>query len=187
MNATTLQKLIEDESIRQCGHEERKGKLSMSWLHLPEGEILQRVRTGCQMDDQTKLKLFQGTWAEEGMINRLMPAIYGETFKKVFNVEISAFDSRLTGHIDFILDAETIVEYKCIGTREKFDKQKAQGKVPFKVFSQVQSYLLWGKYKKAFVVYECRDDGTIWVTEMPPHLNRQHELMEIAMRILSKI
>lgn len=201
MNIAELERLITEETVRRCGHEERKGKLSMSWLHLPDQEILNRYRNGCAMSVEQKRKLYQGTHAEDGMFERLLPywtevmgipvfttgSVVPALAERVRNVLVSAYDGRLTGHIDFVISKDEFIEYKTIAAKAGFEAQRQQNRVSFKTSCQCQSYLLWGRFEKCLVVTECLESGDLWIVEIRPHESHQTLLREKVERLLGKI
>jgi hypothetical protein len=155
----------------------------MSNLHLRVEEILERYHP----DAEQKLKLFQGTQSEIGMRGRLeivckkLALAWGEP--RV----LSAYGGRLTGHTDGDIDSDTVVEIKTVPNAEIISRMKSDGKVPFKVFSQVNAYMLWGPYKRALVIYETRNEGRLWLVEVLPNNRVQAELQAKAESVLAQI
>ncbi len=176
LSANELHKLLDEETYRQCGHEERKGQLSMSWLHLPEEEIIDKVLNGCAMDDRSKLKLYQGTYAERGIRERLSSLLNSTSLLCTQPKVLTAYDGRLTGHTDGSID-DALVEIKSVPDEYALAQTRSKGKLPFKVFCQINAYMLWGKYKRAFVIYESREEGLHWVSEHYPNNNCQRDLI----------
>ena len=187
MNSNELQRLIVKETIRVCGHQERQGELHMSCLHLPDELIIKYIREGNKQEEKSKSKLFQGTWAEEGMTGRLYNIFHPDGTVKASNLEINAYGGRLIGHIDFLMDVDVFVEYMSFGTPEKLMIQKNTGKIPRKKYCQIQSYLLWGKFDKAFFIGEDRDEGELWVKEIYPDHKFQSELKAKVERLLPEL
>lgn len=187
MNAQELQQLLIAETVRQCGHELRQGQLSMSWLHLPQDIIIDQFRRGHYQLDEVKLKLYQGTWAEKGLLARLEGLSHCSNLKYEGPRVLKAFDGRLTGHVDAVINDIEFVEYKTVPTNEILAQVKVHERPPFKVFSQVQSYLKWGEFKKGYVIYESREGGAPWVTEIYPNPTRFRALDKIVIDVLHRI
>lgn len=159
----------------------------MSNLYLPVEQILERYRNGYNPDADQKLKLFQGTQSERGMRGRL------EIVCKKLGLEwgeprvLSAYGGRLTGHTDGDIDGETVVEIKTVPDVEILHRMKSDGRVPFKVFSQVNAYMLWGPFKRALVIYETRNEGFLWLVEVLPNNRVQAELQAKVESVLAQI
>lgn len=185
MTTQTFHMLLVEETVRQCGHQERKGVLSMSSLLEKDEVIIDRFRNGHDVDTLTKLKFYHGSHAEEGMRTRLI-ALFEQTGKLECGTTLVAYDGRLTGHVDFIIDG-IVVEYKTVPTVEILDRMREQNNLPRRVFYQVQAYLLWGKFPKAFVVYESRAGGFPWVIEVLPDGNIRAELRAKADRLITAL
>ncbi len=185
-SAVLKDKLV-DETVRLCGHEERKGQLSMSWLHLPIETIVDQVRNGHHQDDCTKLKLYQGTHAEKGMRERLNLVCQVNNWSWGPPEVLTAYEGRLTGHTDGSING-CLMEIKTVPDVEALAQIKATGKVPFKVFSQMNAYLLWGKFDEtAFAIYETRKEGEIWVLRVTANPRVQDELQQKAEQVLAII
>ena len=159
----------------------------MSNLHLRIEEILERYRNGYHPDEEQKLKLFQGTQSEIGMRGRL------EIVCKKLGLAwgdprvLSAYGGRLTGHTDGDIDGDTVIEIKTVPDVAILNKMKGGDRVPFKVFSQVNAYMLWGPYERALVIYETRNEGLLWLVEVLPNNRVQAELQAKAEEVLKRI
>ena len=196
---TRLRELLDAETIRQCGHEERKGQLSMSWLHLPVDVIVDQVRKGCHFDDATKLKLYQGTHAEIGLRTRLSTLFSQDNIASRDSIVwkppqvIEAYDGKLTGHIDGYIESagkfndETLIEFKTVPDLTALAEIRRTRMVPRKVFHQVNAYMLWGDFVNCFVVYETRYEGEHEVLEIHPSHRLQEELKTKVERVLSML
>ncbi len=181
-----LQEDLVDETILECGHEERVGQLSMSSLYLPLEEILDRIRNGCAQTRENKLKLYQGKHAERGMRERLRALALRRGLLFEEPRVLNALDGRLTGHTDCGIGG-AVVEIKTVPDADVLSKMRARAVVPYRVRCQVNAYMKWGPYPKALVVYETRCEGLIWVTELLPDLFLQSDLEKKALTVLGKI
>ena len=146
-------------------------------------EILNRVRNGCSQDDESKLKLFQGTQSEIAMRGRLEIVCKKLGLRWGDPATLTAYEGRLTGHTDGSIDG-TVVEIKTVPNAEILANMITRGKVPYKVFSQVSAYCLWGGYVKGLVIYETRAEGRLWITEVFPGRRIQDELKQTAEEVL---
>ena len=175
LRADKLHTMLDQETAVQSGHEERRGILSMSHLHLSDAEILQQFRDGVQMDGRQKLKLYLGSLCERGIRERLKAICAAGAGVWTDPKEIKAFGGRLTGHIDGAID-RTLVEIKTVPTVKVLDEMKLRPTIPFKVESQINSYMLWGYYERTLLIYEERESGTHWITEHFPNKHLQRDL-----------
>jgi hypothetical protein len=167
--------MLDQETAVQSGHEERRGILSMSHLHLSDAEIVQQFRDGVQMDGHQKLKLYLGTLCERGIRERLEAICAAGAGVWTKPKEIRAFNGRLTGHIDGAID-KTLVEIKTVPTVKALEEMKLRSTIPYKVESQINSYMLWGPYERTLLIYEERETGTHWITEHFPNKHLQRDL-----------
>ena len=70
---------------------------------------------------------------------------------------------------------------------EILNRMKSDGRVPFKVFAQVNAYCLWGPYERGLVIYETRSEGALWLVEVFPSAKIQAELKAKAEQVLKQI
>lgn len=180
--------LLKAETAKRCGHEERKGQLSMSWLSLSDQEILARMKNGHTVDTETKLKLHKGTMAENDLRDRIIAVSESEVGRKIGRWgpprTLVAYDGRLLGHTDGEIDS-TLIEVKTVPDRAVLEKIKQLPILPFKVRAQTNAYMFWGRYRDALVVYETRVEGDLWPVGVRPDLELQRELRKKAERILA--
>ena len=183
MNLPQLELVLKAVTADLCGHQGRQGQLSMSWLSLPVDEIVDRVRNGHVVDPENKLKLFQGTQSEIALRGRLEIVCKKLGLPWGDPETLSAYDGRLTGHTDGSIDGH-VVEIKTVPNVDILNRLKSDGRVPFKVFSQVSAYMLWGSHKRAVVIYETRAEGALWFCECLPNKRVEGELKEKAEKVL---
>lgn len=186
IKAETLQDLLDKETALQCGHEERVGIFSMSQLYLSEQDLLQKIKDGTQMNDRQKLKLYLGTHCEKGIRERL-EAICSKGFGLWSPPRlITAFNGRLTGHIDGAID-KILVEVKTVPNEAVLSEMRSRKTIPFKVVAQFNSYMLWGPFEGTLLIYEERENGTHWITYHYPNKSLQRDLDFKAQYILKAL
>lgn len=186
MNIPQLELTLKAVTAEHCVHEERKGVLGMSNLYLPIDEILQRYKFGYHPDNEQKLKLFQGTQSEIAMRGRLMIVCKNLGLQWEEPEVLFAYEGRLTGHTDGSVN-DHVLEIKTVPNAEILNDIKKSGRVPYKVFCQVNSYMLWGMKKKALVIYETRNEGQLCLVEVLPSEKLQAELKAKAEKVLSLV
>lgn len=170
-----LREMLDKETVLQCGHEERVGTLSMSWLDLSDEEILQRVKGDVQTDDRQKLKLYLGTLLKRGIRERLEKVCARGAVAWTPPRLITAFDGKLTGHIDGAID-KVVVKIKTVPNEKILSEIKCRGKIPSKIECEINAFMLWGTFERAIVIYEERESGTHWLTERFPNKHMQRDL-----------
>jgi hypothetical protein len=158
----------------------------MSWLHLPDEEILRRVREGCYAADVDKMKLYQGTNSERSLRERIEAICRQKNLRWTPPRVLSAYDGLLTGHTDGELEG-ILVEIKTVPDALILEKIIEHGRVPFKVYSQMNAYMLWGNYKRGLCIYEERTTGTLYVFEVYVNTGIQKGLKEKAERIIHQL
>ena len=181
-----LELMMLAETAAQSGHEERKGRLSMSWLWMDEQEIIMRIQAGCTATQTEKQKLYLGTLCERGIRERLRALCEHAGWQYREGGLLTAYDGKLTGHPDCFVN-DVLIEIKTLQCVEHLEGLKAKGRVPFKVYAQMNAYMLWGKYERGICMYEERATGAQWLVEIYPSRKMQEDLKAKAERILSAI
>lgn len=185
-NLQNLELMMLAETAAQSGHEQRKGQLSMSWLWMNDEEIVRRIQAGCTATQTEKQKLYLGTLCERGIRERLEALCKSADWHYREGGLITAYDGKLTGHPDCFIN-DTLIEIKTLQCIEHLDSLKVKGRVPFKVYAQMNAYMLWGKYEQGICLYEERATGAQWLTEIHPSRKVQDELKAKAEKILSAV
>ncbi len=162
-----LELLMRAETARMCGHEERQGELHMSMLYKEEWDILALLRNGWHATEEEKQKLFQGTWSEQGILNRLRGVCEKEGWTLQTGVKLEAFGGMVIGHPDAVINGHVLVEIKTVPNVDAMEKTLRDNKVPFKVFGQMQAYMFYGKYVTGIAIYEERATGLERIVEVP--------------------
>lgn len=182
----TLHSALDQETALQSGHEERVGIFSMSSLYLSDQDILELIRSGVGMSEHQRLKLYLGTHSEKGIRERL-EAVCRKGFGTWTPPRlITAFNGRLTGHIDGAID-KALVEIKTVPNEAVLSEMKLRRTIPFKVEAQINSYMLWGPFERTLLIYEERENGTHWINECFPNKNLQRDLHFKAKYILDAL
>ncbi len=90
--------------------------------------------------------------------------------------EISLYDGLVRGHPDGIIDGD-LLEIKTVAEEDHFPRE---GKLPRRVYWQVQAYLHFSKLRHAQIIYLARANGALKV--IPIHYNPS-----LALDIVNKI
>jgi hypothetical protein len=78
---------------------------------------------------------------------------------------VAPWDARFRGHIDGSLDG-VLIEVKSVASPTF--QEILRGGLPTYHLYQVQAYLRYGGYPRAWVIYKKREDGDLWINEMRP-------------------
>jgi hypothetical protein len=97
---------------------------------------------------------------------------------------VAPFDDRFRGHIDGEVEGD-LLEVKSVND-EKFCRVMDAGALP-EHMDQVQTYLRYGGYERALLVYKCRNTGEVAVVEVARDEKRGAELEAKARAILAAV
>lgn len=147
-------KQLMGHTIEKSNFEERRNYISMSHAHLGVEEMVRYYREGFSSDDVGKLKCYKGYQMEKDLVRRMSDTFVSEISP---GGEITAFDGFVKGHPDFWY-SYMVGNCKSVLMDSWIPKG---GKVPYKVFMQLQAYMLFGGAEMGIVVYESRESGLI--------------------------
>lgn len=151
MLSKELQTSLINWTILNSGHQEHRGYIGLSGIGDCERVIYERYLHGNQasLDDHLKTRISYEL--ESKLIQRLSEMrLYspGET--------IELYDGLVQGHTDGVLAGADLLEIKTIPLEQWLPKD---GRLPHRVFWQVQAYLHFTQRRYAHVVYLARDSG----------------------------
>lgn len=151
MLSKELQTSLINWTILNSGHQEDRGYIGLSGIGDCERVIYERYMHGKQasLDDHLKTRISYEL--ESKLIQRLSEMrLYspGET--------IELYDGLVQGHTDGVLAGVDLLEIKTIPLEQWLPKD---GRLPHRVFWQVQAYLHFTQRRYAHVVYLARDSG----------------------------
>jgi hypothetical protein len=99
---------------------------------------------------------------------------------------VAPFDSRFRGHIDGEDTFGNLIEIKSMSA-VKFNKIKETGKLPYKIYAQVQAYLKYGNYTSATVYMVNTELFEFNVMSVGHNENAQKSLEQKAKGVLNAI
>jgi hypothetical protein len=158
--ATTLEQFT--ASISQF--ETKRPYISLSNSIKTEEELLNEFLNGFQDGHEIRLKCYKGYQMERDLKARIEKCFCGHVGPAP---EISVFNGLVQGHPDFLFDGYP-ADCKSVNLDEHLP---INGKLPRKVYWQMQGYMLYMKAPKALVIYESRQSGFIrdfWIPANPP-------------------
>lgn len=146
----------------------------------------QNCKRGYLIEGEFKVML-----AAAGVMNRAdnLPALADTNGQLLLGSErelVADFDPRFRGHTDGETVEGELVEIKSMHT-EKYASARAQERIHYTHYAQVQCYMRYGSYTRAFVVYV--DSGTFdhWVYSIAVNTRKGDEIEQKAKRILAAI
>jgi len=154
---------LEMFTVQHSNFQHKRNYISMSHSHLEAPDLLKQWFEGFKADKLQKLKCYKGYQMERDLVARLK-ATYGDRVQT--GIEYSAFNGLVKGHPDFEFDG---YPGDCKSVLMD-DWIPGDGKLPLKVFKQLQAYMLYGKKDRALVIYESRENGQIyakWLKAVP--------------------
>ncbi len=139
-----------------CGishFETSRDYISISHCGLSVDEIVQQHQLGFTDTPDVRLRCYKGYQMEADLKSRIkgaFPDRYSE------GKEATAFNGLVKGHPDFMFDGFPS-DCKSVA----LDDHLPQGKVPRKVYWQMQGYMLYMNSPKSLVIYESRHTGKL--------------------------
>lgn len=148
-----ISKYLISYTIEHSKFEEKRNYVSLSNSIKTAEELFNDYVNGYSTNETGKLKCYKGYQMENDMITRLI-ALYGERIET--NCEISVFDGIVQGHPDLKLfgiygDIKSVLK----------DEWIPNGRLPRKVYYQMQGYMHYSGTKESIVIYESRESGLI--------------------------
>jgi hypothetical protein len=167
-------------TAENSGHEDRR-YLGMSRISECPRRLYFEVLNGTPATESDKLRFYAGYLWERDVVSRLKSlGLYSANSR-----EITALGGRFVGHTDGEIEGD-LLEIKSV-TSNKYERLLRDKRLPSNHFRQIQTYMLHGKYQRAFVVYVVRDMGDIHVEEVRCIPKIGETMTEKARRILSAI
>lgn len=190
MDPIRIQQSIEAHIEAHSRFETRRDYVSMSQLGNCATQVALDYLNGYTVDAHTHRMCYAGYQQEELIRVLLMdvgviaPAYWVGTGP---GVEFTApFDERLKGHPDGISVDGEIVEIKSV-SKNQFKKVEEKERALWKHFVQCQMYMHYSQYKRALVIYRCRDDYQHKVIAMDYNRKMAQQFEQRAKLILKAI
>lgn len=154
MQADLLEANIMQYIRTHSGFETRRDYLGMSHLSDCPRKLYNDFVNGQIADDRIHMGAFAGYSIEAIEWKLLLEAgiIKGDLNREI----VADFDPLLRGHIDSETIDGDLLEIKSVNTR-KFQMVLTDGHPIKEHIEQVQTYMHFGEYKRALIVYVCRE------------------------------
>lgn len=173
MQPKNLQTALMNWTVQHSGHEPQRAYIGLSGIGDCESKIYNRVIFGqrARVDEHLLTRLAYELETE--LIYRLTDiGIYGPS------EEIMLHDGLVQGHTDGVIARTDVLEIKTLPREEWIP---SQGKLPGRLYWQVQAYMHYLERALTQVVYLARDTGAIKVISVrysPQTGQRIHERVE---------
>ena len=154
--------------------------ISLSHCALTVEELVNQHQNGFEDTLIARLKCYKGYQMEKDLKARVK-AIFGDRIE--FDPEISLFNAKVKGHPDLLFDGNP-GDCKSV---LKDDWIPEVGKLPRKVYFQLQAYMLYLKKDQAVVIYESRESGIIKVFIINKNCKVQNEIDQKVQELLNRI
>lgn len=157
---------LKQYTASRSNYETSRRYISLSRVHLREDEMINEYMQGFPSSMEIQLKCYKGYQMERDLLARIKQ-VYGDRITTGASLEIEAFDGLVKGHPDFKFD-DYPGDCKSVAMDEWLPKP--DGKLPKRIYFQLQAYMLYSKKDRAIVVFESRQSGLIedfWLKENP--------------------
>lgn len=161
MNNGQFSESIANYTADHSNFDTRRDYISLSHIHLSVDEIVYQHKSGFEDTRDIRLKCYKGYQMEKDLMSRII-AVYPPRIRQ--DIEISAFNGMVKGHPDFTFDGDP-GDCKSVLLDEWFPKD---GKLPKRIYWQMQAYMKYMNKNKAIVIFESRESGKLvdyWIKE----------------------
>lgn len=167
----TIAEEIEQYTMQHSNFDTRRDYISLSHIHLPIDQIVNQYRNGYQDGKEVRLKCYKGYQMERDLMTRIR-AIYGDRIAD--GGEISLFGGLVKGHPDFLFDGFPS-DCKSVAMDAWLPEG---GKLPRRIFWQMQAYMKFSDQQKSLVIFESRESGRLLDMWVRPHFKTQEEIAQ---------
>jgi len=174
---------IEKYTIENSNFQSERDYISLSHIHLSVDEIINQFKAGFKDTVPIRLKCYKGYQMERDLVERIK-AVWGERIKT--DIEVSAFDGLVKGHPDFAFDNYP-GDCKSVLMDDWIPKD---GKLPRRIYWQMQAYMKYSEKDKSLVIFESRESGKLvdfWVKENRDIQNEIGEKLQQIIKVVSSI
>lgn len=178
-----IQAAIDQYITRHSRFEEHRDYLGMSQLNKCPRILYTEFTLGIVADPLAHRMAYAGYEQET---NILVMLVGTKVARAVQRELVAPFDHRFRGHIDAETMDGDLLEFKST-SMHRWKKVIEDNRPLFSHAVQVQMYMLYGGYKRSFVVYRNRETYEHIVFEVKPDARMQHRYEDKAKSILAAI
>lgn len=159
---------LENYTCNISHFETSRDYISISHCGLSVDEIFEQHTQGFSDTPDIRLRCYKGYQMEADLKARIKGA-FPTRYKD--GVEVSAFGGKVKGHPDFMFDG-----FPSDCKSVPLDEHLPQGRVPRKVYWQMQGYMLYLNTSTSLVIYESRATGKLLDFWISANLKIQEEI-----------
>lgn len=153
MDTITFQNKLTEYITQHSGLELKRDYLGISKIADCPRRAALEYRNGITPTEESHRNSFMG-YEQEARVLQIVGAV--GMLRRV-NVEVVApFDNRLRGHLDGDVSDTDLIEIKSVSL-SKFQKIRESKRALTRHYIQVQLYMQYGGYKRAWIIYRCRE------------------------------
>lgn len=171
---------VEKYTAANSNFQPERNYISLSHIHLSAEEIINQFKEGFEDSIPVRLKCYKGYQMERDLMERIK-AVWGARIKT--DIEVSAFDGLVKGHPDFTFD-DYPSDCKSVLMDDWFPKD---GKLPRRIYWQMQAYMKYSGKDKALVIFESRESGKLIDYWVRANWNIQKEIDEKLQQIVKAV
>lgn len=159
---------LESHTAQNSKFETSRDYVSISHCYDNVDQMVNTFIHGFEDSLDIRLRCYTGYKCESDLMRRIK-AVFGDRIKT--GIEISEYDGLVKGHPDFTFDA-----FPADCKKVPLDEHLPDGRIPNRVFWQMQGYMLYMAKPKALVVYESAATGKIRDYWIPSNQNIQSQI-----------
>jgi len=171
---------IEKYTCANSNFQPKRNYISLSQIHLSVEEIINQFRGGFEDTIAGRLKCYKGYQMEKDLMQRIK-SVFGARIKT--ETEIAAFDGLVKGHPDFTFN-DYPSDCKSVLMDDWFPKD---GKLPRRIYWQMQAYMKYSGKDKALVIFESRESGKLIDYWVRANWNIQNEIEQKLQQIVKAV
>lgn len=186
MDAKFIEQKITEYILANSGLDQHRDYLGISKIGDCPRKAYREYFEGGSFTEENHRMCFTG-YEQEGQILNMLATLglirlIGNDEKEV----VAPFDPRLRGHIDGLTRDGDLLEVKSVSWK-RFQSIQENHRALSRHFIQVQLYMLYGRWARAFIVYRCRETYEHVVIHIPFNGNQALKFQQKAARLLECI
>lgn len=183
MDAVVLERKVNEYLAQNSGLDQKRAYLGISKIADCPRKVIDEFLNGVTVTEESHRMCFAG-YEQERMVMQMLVAM--NVARPYLHEVVAPFDSRLRGHVDGVTVDGDLLEIKSVSLR-KFEQVTQTHQALRKHFVQVQLYMRYGGWNRAWVVYRSRETYQHAIVRVPymPGTAEKYELK--AKRLLAFI
>ena len=153
----SISKLLEQYTASISNFETARKYVSLSHIGQDEGEIIRMYKAGFDDSEAIRLRCYKGYQMEKDLLKRIGACFPRQAVYPFPEISMLWGHVLIQGHPDFSFEGYP-GDCKTVPLDEHFPRE---GKLPRKVYWQMQAYMRFSEKEKGLVIYESRETGAI--------------------------